>query len=89
MAVMGFAVHPGALPFVTIRDREKWEPRLANGMIEIRGEGCDMPMQMARVVSMIPIEAAMARAAGYYVPSVYTGKKLIAIWLDAPLKSPG
>lgn len=81
MSVMGFAVHPGPLPFITVRDAVKWLPRLTNGQIEIRGEGCDMPQQMARVVSISPIEEHEARAAGMHVPSVYRGRRLIAVHL--------
>lgn len=51
MRRMGFSFHPGALPFVTVRDR-KWANRLTAGeLIEIHGEhGCDMPSIAAKVV---------------------------------------
>lgn len=83
MSCMGFAIHPGKLPFWTIRDAAKWEPRLTNGQIEIRGEGCEMPQQMVRVIGIMPIEDWQARCAGLYVPPIYKGKKLIAVKLDA------
>lgn len=77
MAVMGFSRHPGPLPFSTVRERDKWGPRLTNGMIEIRGEGCDLPQQMCRVVKIedepnCPPELA----------SLYQGKPLIRVHLE-------
>ena len=83
MAIMGFAVHPGTLPFVTVRDADKWAPRLANGQIEIRGEGCDMAQQMVRVAGVKPIDELEARQAGLHVPAVYRGRRLIAVRLEA------
>ena len=86
---MGFAVDPGPLPFVTVRDREKWEPRLANGQIEIRGElGLELEQQMVRVVDIMPIEAWQARALRLYVPEIYAGRRLIAVFLDRLIASP-
>lgn len=76
---MGFSHDPGPLPFATIRDRDKWLPRLTNGCIEIVGEhGCMMPLTMARVVSVWdyvgPVPAHLA--------SIYAGKPLILVSLD-------
>ena len=79
MAVLGFSVHPGPLPFVTIRERDKWAPRLTNGQIEIRGEGpCDMPQQMVRVVK---VEAYDGEPPAH-VAALYKGKQLIAVHLE-------
>jgi len=84
VSVMGFAKHPGQLPIRTVRDLDKWLPRLANGQIEIRGEGCDLPQQMARVAGMVyPVSAEEAERAGLYVPPVYAGKRLMIVHLEA------
>lgn len=79
MAVMGFTHDPGPLPFVTIRDADKWGTRLANGFIEIIGEhGCAMPLQMARVVSIEPYTGPCPE----HLAHVYRGRRLIAVHLD-------
>lgn len=84
MAVMGFARHPGPFPIRTVREMEKWMPRLANGQIEIRGEGCDLQQQMVRVVGMtFPCTAAEAERQGLYVPAVYAGRKLMIVHLES------
>lgn len=83
MACMGFSKHPGPLPFVTVRDADKWAPRLTNGQIEIRGEGCDLPQQMVRVAKFEPITETMCHVNGYHLPEVYTGCPLIAVHLEA------
>lgn len=81
---MGFSQHPGPLPFVTVRDRDKWAGRLAAGHIEIHGEhGVDMPMQMVRVRSIESITHEEAAARALHVPGVYRGKHLIAVHLEA------
>lgn len=80
MAVMGFARHPGPLPFVTVRDADKWNPRLANGQIEIRGEnGCDLEQQMVRVAKIEPYVGACPAE----LLPIYHGKKLIRVYLEA------
>lgn len=80
---MGFSVDPGPLPFCTIRDANKWEPRLANGYIEIVGEGaCSMPLQMARVVDVEPYDPAFHGALPGHLAGPYAGKRLVAVWLD-------
>lgn len=77
---MGFSTHPGPLPFVTVRDADKWAPRLANGQIEILGEnGVDMPLQMARVAKIEPFVGACPAE----LLHVYHGKKLIRVYLEA------
>lgn len=81
--MMGFSRHPGPLPFVTVRDRDKWAPRLAYMQTEIVGEGCDLPQQMVRVTRMEPIDEAEARAQGLHVPGIYKGRRLIAVHLEA------
>lgn len=84
MSVMGFAVHPGPLPFRTVRDAEKWLPRLTNGQIEIRGEGCDMPQQMVKVTGMVyPVRPEYCAQEGLYVPDVYAGRRLMIVHLEA------
>jgi len=84
MAVMGFSRHPGRLPFTTVRDLEKWLPRLSNGQIEIRGEGCDLPQQMVRVAGLVyPVSAEHAERAGLYVPPIYAGRRLMIVYLEA------
>lgn len=81
---MGFSKHPGPMPFRTVRDADKWLPRLTNGQIEIRGEGCDLPQQMVRVAGMVyPVSAEEAELAGLYVPPVYAGKRLVIVHLEA------
>jgi hypothetical protein len=83
---MGFSVHPGPLPLITVR-RQQWECRLTIGeLIEIHGEhGCDMPAMPARVVAIRPITHAEAARAGLHVPAVYAGmSNLQAIELQAP-----
>lgn len=75
---MGFKFDPGPLPFVTIRDANKWAPRLTNGMIEIKGEhGCTMPLQMVRVVRIEPYTGAVPP----HLAGIYFGKPLIAVHL--------
>jgi hypothetical protein len=81
---MGFSHDPGPLPFVTVRDADKWAPRLANGMIEIIGEhGVELPLQMVRVAEVLEINEAAARLVGWHVPAVYAGRRLIAVRLEA------
>lgn len=88
MAVMGFTVHPGPLPFCTIRDADKWEGRLANGQIEIVGEhGCTMPQQMVRVVDIDPYDERFHGPLPGHLAALYKGRRLIAVWMDA-LTSP-
>lgn len=82
MAVMGFARHPGPMPIRTVRDLEKWLPRLTNGQIEIRGEGCELEQRMVRVVGLsYPYSHEQAAKDGLYVPSVYTGRRLVLVHL--------
>lgn len=81
---MGFSVDPGPLPFWTVRDRDKWAPRLANGQIEIVGEGgFKMPLQMVRVAEIRPIQWFEAADSHLHVPNVYQGRPLIAVRLEA------
>lgn len=77
---MGFSRHPGPLPFFTVRDANKWGPRLTNGQIEIRGEnGVDLHQQMVKVAKIEPhVGACPAELLG-----VYHGKKLIRVHLEA------
>jgi len=76
---MGFSHDPGPLPFVTIRDADKWAPRLTNGAIEIIGEhGCKLPLTMARVVKIEPHNGCPPHLA-----HVYRGRRLIAVHLEA------
>jgi hypothetical protein len=81
MAVMGFSVaHPGPLPFTTVRDADKWAPRLTNGQIEICGEnGIDLPQQMVRIAKVEPYIGACPPE----LLTVYHGKRLIAVHLEA------
>lgn len=79
MAMMGFSRDPGPLPFVTVRDADKWEPRLTNGMIEICGHhGFEMPVQMCRVVKIEPFEGPCPPE----LAAVYGSKRLIKVYLD-------
>lgn len=82
---MGFSVHPGPLPFVTVRDCDKWLPRLANGQIEIRGEdGLQLEQRMVRVAGITyPFTHDEARRRGLYIPDVYAGRRLILVHLEA------
>lgn len=80
MSVMGFSYDPGPLPFVTVRDANKWGPRLTNGQIEIIGEhGCAMPLQMVRVAKIEPHIGACPA----HLLTAYFGKKLIRVHLEA------
>jgi hypothetical protein len=80
VAVMGFSHDPGPLPFATVRDAGKWEPRLTNGQIEIRGEGaCAMPQRMVRVAKIEPFLGACPPE----LLHVYHGKRLIRVHLEA------
>lgn len=77
---MGFTMDPGPLPFVTVRDADKWAPRLANGQIEIRSEGAfEMPQRMVRVAKVEPHVGACPPE----LLPVYQGKKLIRVYLEA------
>lgn len=77
---MGFTHDPGPLPFTTIRD-SKWDNRLTgHDFAEIQGEhGCTMPYQKARVVSVEPYTGECPG----HLASVYKGKRLVAIRLEA------
>lgn len=81
---MGFSHDPGPLPIRTVRDLDKWLPRLVNGQIEIRGEnGVDLPQQMVRVAGMAyPVTAEYCRHVGYYVPPIYEGRRLMIVHLE-------
>jgi hypothetical protein len=82
MAVMGFTVDPGPLPFATVRDAAKWLPRLANWQIEIRSEAAfAMPQRMVRVYKIESTTFEEARRWGYYVPPEYKGRELILVYL--------
>lgn len=77
---MGFSHDPGPLPFVTVRDGDKWGPRLTNGWIEIVGEhGFAMPLQMCHVAKVEPHTDACPPE----LASVYQGKRLIRVHLEA------
>lgn len=80
MSVMGFSRDPGPLPFVTVRDADKWLPRLTNGQIEIRSEGpFEMPERMVRVAK---IEPHVGECPAELLP-VYHGKRLVRVHLEA------
>jgi len=80
MAVMGFSIDPGPLPFVTVRDALKWAPRLTNGQIEIRGEhGVQLEQRMVRVAKVEPHVGACP----VELLPVYSGKRLIRVYLEA------
>lgn len=80
MAVMGFSHDPGPLPFVTVRDADKWGPRLTNGAIEIVGEhGVKMEQRMVRVAKIEPHVGACPPD----LLTVYHGKRLIRVHLEA------
>jgi hypothetical protein len=84
MAILGFSVHPGPLPFMTIRDAAKWESRLTNANIEIIGEnGCKLPLQMVKIVSVEPYEERIHGPIPAHIRGHYFGKRLIAVWLDS------
>lgn len=81
MAVMGFSHDPGPLPFVTVRPRDKWGPRLAgHDQVEI---------QVDRGTFTLPARARVAKIEDYTGPvpahlaSLYQGKPLIAVHLEA------
>lgn len=78
---MGFSrAHPGPLPFSTIRDRDKWLPRLAYMQVEIVGEnGIKLPQQMVRVAKIEDYVGACPPE----LLTVYAGKKLIRVHLEA------
>lgn len=81
MAVLGFSFDPGPLPFITVRPRDKWGPRL-DGMAAI-------DMQVDRGAFTLPARARIAKVEDYKGPmpahlaSLYQGKPLIAVHLEA------
>lgn len=84
MALMGFSIHPGALPFTTVRDA-KWANRLEGiGWVGSHGEhGCAMPYQIAKVkeIRRMPMPATHILAP---LPACYfDGRPLVAIDLEA------
>lgn len=82
---MGFSHDPGPLPFCTVRDA-KWANRLElNGWVEIHGEhGCEMPYQIAKVLSIGRFKYENAKQWGYQMPAVYAdGRPLVQICLAA------
>lgn len=77
---MGFSIDPGPLPFATVRDADKWAPRLTNGQIEIIGEnGMQLEQQMVRVAKVEPHVGACPPE----LLPVYSGKRLIKVYLEA------
>lgn len=78
---MGFTHDPGPLPFVTIRDRDKWAPRLAGHEI--------VEMQADRPGLTIPARAKVVKVEDYtgelpmHLAGIYRGRKLIAVHLEA------
>lgn len=81
MAVMGFSVDPGPLPFVTVRPRDKWGPRLA-------GQDA-IDLQCDRGGFTLPARARIAKVEDYQGPApahladLYKGLPLIAVHLEA------
>lgn len=80
MAVMGFSYDPGPLPFITVRPRDKWGPRL-DGMKEIDLQ-CDRGgfavAARAKIAKIEPhIGSVPAHLAG-----LYKGQALIAVYLE-------
>lgn len=81
MAVMGFSTDPGPLPFVTVRPRDKWGPRL-DGMDAI-------DLQVDRGGFQLPPRARIAKIEDYTGPvpahlaGLYKGVPLIAVHLEA------
>lgn len=81
MAVMGFSRDPGPLPFITVRPRDKWGPRLA-GITEI-------DLQVDRGEFTLPARARIAKIEDYrgaipgHVAGLYAGIPLIAVHLEA------
>lgn len=79
MAVMGFSVDPGPLPFATVRPRDKWGPRLAGHEV--------VELQADRAGFEVPPRARIAKVEDYTGPvpshlaSLYKGIPLIAIHL--------
>jgi hypothetical protein len=74
MALMGFSIDPGPLPFCTVRDA-KWGARLESiGWVGIHGEhGCEMPYQVAKVMSIGAITYANAKGFIYFTPEGFKG----------------
>jgi hypothetical protein len=84
MALMGFSIDPGPLPFCTVRDA-KWGARLESiGWVGIHGEhGCEMPYQVAKVMSIGAITYANAKH-WWPMPAIYAdGRPLVQICLEA------
>lgn len=74
MAVMGFSHDPGPLPFITVRPRDKWGPRL-DGMSAI-------DLQVDRGAFVLPPRAKILKV------EPYTGEipaHLAALYLNTPL----
>lgn len=85
MAVMGFSTDPGPLPFVTVRPRDKWGPRLA-GMDAI-------DLQSDRPSFKMPPRARIAKIEDYtgavpaHLAGLYAGQPLIAVHLEQMLET--
>lgn len=80
MAVMGFSHDPGPLPFVTVRPRDKWGPRLAGHDI--------VELQVDRGGFTLPLRARLVKIEDYTGPipghlaGIYSGVPLIAVHLE-------
>lgn len=83
MQVMGFAHHPGPLPFTTIRDA-KWANRLVDlpQFIECKGEHGNIAMGsvVGRAVSVEPYSGECPA----HLANVYKGKRLCLIHMELP-----
>lgn len=80
MAVMGFSADPGPLPFITVRPRDKWGPRLS-GITAI-------DLQVDRGAFTLPLRAKIVKIEDYAGPvpahlaGLYKGLPLIAVHLE-------
>lgn len=80
MKRMGFSVHPGPLPFRTIRSRKWANMTWVGEVIEIHGEhGCDMPATPARVTAINKYRGPLPG----HLATIYRGKDLHSIALEA------
>ena len=77
--LMEFANDPGPYPFATVRERDKWGPRVEGAeFLEVTGiHGCPLPHTWTRIVRVEPYTGPVPRGVPYKAST-----PLIAITLD-------
>lgn len=77
---MGFSKDPGPLPFITVRPKEKWAPRLAGqSFVEMQVDFGDFTLPpKAKIAKVEPYTGKVPQ----HLASLYKGRALIAIHLE-------